>query len=184
VEAVIRLCESLEGHDRVIIPGVDAWRSFGQLLLSHNGLRASQARDYQLDLKVGEVCELPFHAGLIWVSLLNSGEAGSVCASFKEQGHKLEICDWDGDLLSASGSLASLTVRNWRPGDVFQRVSHSAEKIKALFQSGRVLLWERKHWPVVTTGAQIVWVRQFGGAAAVSARSGSRNIIRLAYCQT
>jgi len=185
VEAVIRLCDSSEGHDRVIIPGLDAWRSFGQLLLSQNGLRASQARDYQIDLKIGEVCELPFHAGRIWVSLLNSGEAGSVCASFKkEQGHKLEICDWDGDLLSAAGGLVSLTVRNWRPGDVFHRVGHSAEKIKALFQSGRVLLWERKHWPVVTTGAQIIWVRQFGGGAAVSARSGSRNIIRLTYCQT
>jgi tRNA(Ile)-lysidine synthase len=185
VEAVIRLCNSMEGHDRVIIPGVDVWRSFGQLLLTKNGLRASQARDYQIDLKIGEVCELPFQAVRIWVSLLNSGEAGSVCASFKkEQGHKLEICDWDGDLLSAVGSLASLTVRNWRPGDVFQRVGHSTEKIKALFQSGRVLLWERKHWPVVTIGAQIVWVRQFGGAAAVNAMSGSRNIIRLTYCQT
>ncbi len=185
VEAVIRLCDSLEGHDRVIIPGVDAWRSFAQLLLSQNGLRASQARDYQIDLKIGEVCELPFQAGRIWVSLLNSSEAGSVCASFKkEEGHKLEICDWDGDLLSATGSLASLTVRNWRPGDVYQRVGHSGEKIKALFQAGRVLLWERKHWPVVTIGAQIIWVRQFGGAATVSARAGSLNIIRLTYCQT
>jgi tRNA(Ile)-lysidine synthase len=185
VEAVICLCDSLEGHDRVMIPGVDAWRSFGQLLLSQGGLRASQARDYEIALKMGEVCELPFQAGRILVSLLNSGEAASVCASFKkEQGHKLEICDWDGDLLSAAGSLASLTVRNWRPGDVFQRVGHSAEKIKTLFQSGRVLLWERKHWPVVTIGAQIVWVRQFGSGAAVSARPGSRNMIRLTYCQT
>ncbi len=185
VEAVIQLCDSLEGHDRVIIPGVDAWRSFGQLLLSLHGVRASQARDYQIDLKIGEVCELPFQAGRIWLSLLNSSEAGSVCASFKkEEGQRLEICDWDGDLLSGCGSLASLTVRNWRPGDVFQRVGHSGEKIKALFQSGRVLLWERKHWPLVTIGAQIIWVRQFGGAAAVSARAGSRNIMRLTYCQT
>jgi len=185
VEAVIRLCESLEGHDRAIIPGVDALRSFGQLLLSQLGLRASQPRDYQMALKIGAECELPFEAGRIRVHLLNSGEAQHICANFKkEERNKMEICDWDVDLLEAAGGLASLTVRNWRPGDAFERVGHAGDKIKTLFQEGKVLLWERKHWPVVMAGAQIIWVRQFGNAEAVSAKAGSRNLIRLTYFQT
>ncbi len=185
VEAVVRLCDSLEGHDRAIIPGVDALRSFGQLLLTQLGLRASQQRDYQIALQIGEECELPFQAGRIWVHLLNSGEAQDICANFKkEQEHYFEVCDWDVDLLAAAGGLASLIVRNWRPGDVFEPAGHAGNKIKTLFQEGKVLLWERKHWPVVMAGAQIIWVRQFGGAKAVSAKAESRNIIRLTYFQT
>jgi tRNA(Ile)-lysidine synthetase-like protein len=138
-----------------------------------------------MDLKIGEVCELPFRTGRVCFNWLKSGGPPDICANFKtEQENRCEICDWDGELLAPSGTLPSLSVRNWRPGDVFQRVGHSAEKIKALFQTGKVLLWERKHWPLVTAGGEIVWVRQFGGAAAVSATAGTRKIIRLTYCQT
>ncbi len=186
VETVIRLCGSLEGHDRAIIPGVDAWRSFGHLLLGQDGQRASQERDYQIALKVGEESELPFGVGRIQINLLNPAERQDIYANFKteQEHHLLEVCDWDCDLLAATGGLPSLSVRNWRPGDVFQRVGHAEDKIKSLFQSGKVLLWERKHWPVVTAGAQIIWVRQFGGAEPVSATAGSREILRLQYCQT
>jgi tRNA(Ile)-lysidine synthase len=185
VEALVRLCESLDGHNRAILPGVDALRSFGQLLLSPLGLRASEERDYQLPLQIGQECELPFQAGRIALQLLNCGDAQDICANFKkEQQHKVEVCNWDGDLLAVQGHLPPLSVRNWRPGDVFERPGHAADKIKTLFQSGKVLLWERKHWPVVMAGAQIVWVRQFGGAAAVSAKPASRNLIRLTYFQT
>jgi tRNA(Ile)-lysidine synthase len=53
IEAILALCKSEEGHDRVIVPGIDALRSFGQILISHQGLRAAQERDYRIDLKVG-----------------------------------------------------------------------------------------------------------------------------------
>ncbi len=184
VDSILRLCQCEEGHDRVIVPGVDALRSFGQLLLSPDDLRASQQRDYAMDLKPGQPCQLPFQAGYLLLERLNSPEAADICANFKEEQQNLEICDWDGDLIAPAGTLDSLQVRNWRPGDVFQRAGrHSSEKIKTLFQSSKVFLWERKHWPVVTAGSQIVWVRQFGGAASVSASSGSRNVIRLVYRQ-
>jgi len=182
VDSILRLCESEEGHDRVIVPGVDSLRSFGQLLLSPDGLRAGQERDYEMDLKPGQPCELPFQAGHLLIKRLNSDDAADICANFKGEQDNFEICDWDSDLLAPAGALTLLQVRNWRPGDVFQRVGqHSGEKIKTLFQSSRVLLWERKHWPVVMAGRQIIWVRQFGGAASVSASSVSRNIIRLVY---
>jgi tRNA(Ile)-lysidine synthase len=186
VEAILRLCECEEAHDRVIVPGVDALRSFGQLLLSLDGLRRSQERDYEMGLEPGKACELPFQAGILSVKWLNSDEAATICANFKtEQEHNLEICNWDGDLIAPGGTLSSLCVRNWQPGDVFQRVGHqSEEKVKALFQSSKVPLWERRHWPVVTMGRQIVWVRQFGSAAGVSAYIGSRSIVRLTYRRT
>jgi tRNA(Ile)-lysidine synthase len=185
IESILRLCQSEDGHDRVIIPGVDALRSFGQLLLSPSGLRSSQQRDYQIDLKLGQEYELPFQTGFLTINWLKSVELRHICANFKEEEEQnVEICDWDGDLLGRAGALRTLSVRNWHPGDLFQRVGHhSDEKIKTLFQLGKVLLWERKHWPVVLAGTEIVWVRQFGGSARVIVADGSRNIVRLVYRQ-
>ncbi len=183
IESILYLCESAEGHDRVIIPGIDALRSFGQLLLSPDGQRRGQERNYQIELSLGKEYQLPFQVGFLSINWLKSADPESFCANFKgEQDKNLEICDWDGDLLAPSGTLPSIYVRNWRPGDVFQRVGHhSDDKIKTLFQSGKILLWERKHWPVVVAGAKIVWVRRFGGSASVIAAGGSRNIFRLIY---
>ena len=185
IDAVLALCQTEEGHNRVIIPGVDALRSFSQLLLSENGVRAAQERAYYIELRPGHQYELPFGGGFLSLNWLNSDDHRDICANFKkEQEHIFEICDWDGDLLAPSGTLPSLHVRNWQPGDAWQRPGHrSEEKIKTLFQAGKVLLWERKHWPVVLAGSEIVWVRQFGGSAGVTAAAGSRNILRLVYRQ-
>ena len=87
----------------MIVPGVDALRSFGQLLLSPDGLRASQQRDYAMDLKPGQPCQLPFQAGYLLLERLNSPEAADICANFKEEQQNLEICDWDGDLIAPAG---------------------------------------------------------------------------------
>lgn len=189
IESILELCNSTEGHNRVIIPGVDALRSFDQLLLSPIALRPGQTRDYQLELKIGQELELPYQTGFLSVQVVKSDAPGNICANFKkeqeQQQQKVEICEWDGDLLAPVGTLPSLYVRNWRPGDVFQRAGHhSAEKIKTLFQSGKVLLWERKHWPVVIAAEKIVWVRQFGGSADVTAATDrSSFVVRLVYRQ-
>ncbi len=186
IESILRLCDSIEGHNRVIIPGVDAWRSFDQLLLSPVTLRPSQQRDYTIPLYPGQECELPYHLGFLSVQQVNSDASTDIYANFKKDlKQKFEICDWNGDLLASNGTLPFLCVRNWRPGDVFQRVGHSsAEKIKSLFQSGKVLLWERKHWPVVQAGETIIWVRQFGGSAQAVASQECRNLVRLVYRPT
>jgi tRNA(Ile)-lysidine synthase len=151
-------------------------------LLAHAGLRGSEQRDYRLDLALGNECQLPFHTGTLSVNWLKSDNPQRFCANFKEEHEEnVEVCDWDGDLLAPAGT-PSLWVRNWQPGDGFQPVGHqSGQKIKTLFQEDKVLLWERKHWPVVLAGEEIVWVRQFGGSARVNASVGSRNVIRLVY---
>ena len=183
VESILKLCDSLEGHDRAIVPGVDAMRSFDQLLLTNIDSRQTEQRDYQFELKFGQETELPCQTGFLSVQSLKSDSSENIYVNFKKElDEKVEICDWDGDLLAPGGTLPSLCVRNWRPGDAFKRAGHhSAEKIKTLFQSGKVLLWERKHWPVVVAGSEIVWVRRFGGAGNVTAAGGSRHIVRLIY---
>jgi tRNA(Ile)-lysidine synthetase-like protein len=62
-----------------------------------------------------------------------------------------------GDLLRGP-----LTVRNWRAGDRFWPAhTKSPKKIKELLQERHVSQPERRLWPVVVTGNEIVWMRGF-----------------------
>ncbi len=73
-------------------------------------------------------------------------------------------------------------VRNWEPGDGLRRPGHgSFEKLKTLFQEHRILLWERRHWPVLICGDEVVWTRRFGPSADATAGDTARRIIWLRY---
>jgi tRNA(Ile)-lysidine synthase len=181
VDAILTICSSRHGHDRVIVPGVDALRSFDQLLLTRPGELSSRGRDYRFKLNRGELCQLPFEAGSICV---NWGKpSADFCANFKEdQQFPAEVANLNGQLLTSAGEHRPLYVRNWKPGDKLLRPGHrEAENIKSLFQEHRILLWERRHWPVVLAGDEIVWVRRFGVSAKFSASDESRDAIRLVY---
>jgi len=71
-----------------------------------------------------------------------------------------------------------LHVRNWRAGDHF-RMPHTkgAKKIKELLQQRRLAGEERKLWPVVLSGDEIVWVRGFPGHARFCAAKPGRQVI-------
>ncbi len=160
VEAILALCGSDQGHDRVQVPGGDALRSFDWLLLSTAGRLASEPRNYRVPLGIGEIQELPFGAGRICLNVVTRRER--LYDSFKEAGKvRIERVQLQSQDLAEK----PLTVRNWQPGDELHRSGHqSAEKIKTLFQDHRVRLWERRHWPVLVCGEEIVWARHFGAA--------------------
>ncbi len=77
-------------------------------------------------------------------------------------------------LLERAAAEASLTVRNWRPGERFHPVhSSGAEKLKRLLQEARVPAGERSAWPVVTAGERILWVRGLNVASEFALRAGA-----------
>ncbi len=179
VEAILKICSSPEGHDRVIVPGVDAFRSFDTLLLARVGEINRQPRHYYHEIRYGVECELPFGGGFLNVNRMTPVERN--CVNFEEeQEFSGDIADLDAEALARAGE--PLAVRNWEPGDRLQRPGREgAEKIKSLFQEYRILLWERRHWPVVVAGDEIVWVRRFGPAAKFSVSAADRASIRLVY---
>jgi tRNA(Ile)-lysidine synthetase-like protein len=182
VDAILRICASSHGHDRVMAPGIDALRSFGSLLLTRPGELQSLPRDYDLPLNYDEACELPFRAGWIYINRIAPGTRN--CANFKKDWElRVEAADLDGAVLESRGvTSVPLLVRNWQPGDQMQRPGHGQpEKIKTLFQEGRVLLWERRHWPVVVAGDEIVWARQFGPGAKFAASAETNEQVRITY---
>jgi tRNA(Ile)-lysidine synthase len=81
-------------------------------------------------------------------------------------------------LLDAESLPGPLRVRNWRPGDRF-RPAHtkSPKKIKELLQEHRVAQAERRFWPVVVSGDEIVWVRGFPSSAKFRAKPGRAVIL-------
>jgi tRNA(Ile)-lysidine synthetase-like protein len=79
---------------------------------------------------------------------------------------------WDGELLAGT-----LTVRNWRAGDRFwPKHTKSPKKVKELLQERHLPRAERCLWPVIVSGAEIVWMRGFSVAARFAAKAGSEAV--------
>lgn len=89
-------------------------------------------------------------------------------------------------LLDADSLPGRLKVRNWRAGDRFWPAhTKSPKKVKELLQERHVAQPERRLWPVVVSGDEIVWMRGFPVPARLQARPGQqgwfiseKNIIR------
>jgi tRNA(Ile)-lysidine synthase len=66
-------------------------------------------------------------------------------------------------LLNLPSASDGVIVRNWRAGDRFWP-PHGKEpkKIKELLQDRRISGQEKKCWPVIQMGGEVVWVRGFG----------------------
>jgi tRNA(Ile)-lysidine synthase len=76
-------------------------------------------------------------------------------------------------LLDAESLPEPLRVRNWRPGDRFWPAhTKSPKKIKELLQERHVDQPERRFWPVVVSGDEIVWLRGFLSPAKLRAKPG------------
>ncbi len=175
IDAILRLCEGSEGHDRVQVPGIDALRSFDRLRLTVLGEGGVSRRHYRVDVACNQHIKLPFQAGEI--ELISLDSTAGIHAKFKEE-RGLQFADLDADKLGPAG----LKLRNWEPGDEYRRVGHShPEKVKTLFQENRIYLWERRHWPVLEADGQILWVKCFGPAAEVAATANSQGVVRLSY---
>ncbi len=181
IEAIKDLTSSEAGHDRVLIPGVDALRSFGVLLLAEPGSLNSRPRHYRLFTEIGKELALPDHGGRLYVNWIKRNN--EFCGNFGLEASSIqEVTDLDAEKLERVGKLDELHIRNWEPGDGYRRVGHEkSEKIKSLFQEYRIVLWGRRHWPVLELGEEIVWSPRFGAAAEYKACNDSHFILRLIY---
>jgi tRNA(Ile)-lysidine synthase len=73
-----------------------------------------------------------------------------------------------------------LKVRNWRAGDRFwPQHTKSPRKIKELLQERHVPRPERKLWPVVVSGDEVIWLRGFPPSARLTAKCGRNAVVIL-----
>jgi len=81
------------------------------------------------------------------------------------------------DLLDPTRLEAELLVRNWRPGDRFWPAHRKApKKIKELLEERHLRGVERKQWPVVVNGTDLVWVRGFAVPRRLRPHNGGQAV--------
>jgi tRNA(Ile)-lysidine synthase len=81
------------------------------------------------------------------------------------------------DLLDPARLEGELRVRNWRPGDRFWPAHRKApKKIKELLEERHLRGVERKRWPVVVNGTDLVWVRGFAAPRRLRPHNGSQAV--------
>lgn len=84
------------------------------------------------------------------------------------------------DLLDRALLAAELKIRNWHPGDRFWPPhTKVAKKVKELLQQRHVTGQERKLWPVIVSGQDVVWVRGFSAPARLRPGTVDDNAVLL-----
>jgi tRNA(Ile)-lysidine synthase len=170
VRAISALAAAPDGSGRLQVPGLDVFRSFDWLRLAPPA--PAEPRDFEVPLAVPGRAELPAGA-VLSAEVIDSSKSTSNLDSVYNDGV---------GCLNRTRVSAPLVVRNWRPGDRYQPAGYPGEeKVKTLFQRARIPLWERRRWPVLMAGSEIVWVLRFGPSAAYAATSNTQSILRIRY---
>jgi tRNA(Ile)-lysidine synthetase-like protein len=109
------------------------------------------------------------------VTLPARGDAQVIVPAIRRR-LRLKVVDWPGGALDTTSSEEALDAerlrppvlfRNWHPGDVFcPRGRRRARKLKELLREACVASGDRRLWPVLQSGAGLVWVRGLPPAAA------------------
>jgi tRNA(Ile)-lysidine synthase len=167
VEEILRFAveEVASGKELSLPLGWKVVREPDELLFLTPDLRGAEApRDYEY--------ELPMPG---WVAVSEAGSSIEVrCVEAGAEGYNPE------QLLNADGLHGPLRVRNWHAGDRFWPAhTKSPKKIKELLQERHIAQPERRLWPVVVSGDEIVWVRGFKTPAGLQAKAGSAAVLIL-----
>ncbi|MBI1786380.1 MAG: tRNA lysidine(34) synthetase TilS, partial [Acidobacteria bacterium] len=162
IEQVLEMAAASDGRGRMQGPGLEVRRSFDRLRFG----APSESRSWRVPLTVPGHFALPGEGATLHLELKESSE-GAIC-----------VYNGVGSCLDWERIGGPLELRSWRPGDRYHPVGQThVERIKVLFQEARVPLWERRNWPVITCGEEILWTRRFGPAARFAARPGSRKLL-------
>lgn len=161
VEQVLRVAaeDSSSGKELSLPLGWKLLRESEELTFVTPDLRDTvQPRDYEYALSVPGKINV-YEAG----STIEARFVPTDCGAAYNPDH----------LLDAESLPGPLRVRNWRPGDRFWPAhTKSPKKVKKLLQELPLGHAERRIWPVVTSGDEIVWVRGFSSPAKLRSKPG------------
>jgi tRNA(Ile)-lysidine synthase len=158
VEQIIHLANHLKSGRSLELPGgIVVSREFGDLVFARSGVRSGQepANDTARRHEYEYAIDLP----LMMTTTLSVAELGKRLS--------LNLIDWpnaesdtirDPRALDADLLRAPLILRNWRPGDSFSpHGRRDVRKLKQMMLADRVPASQRRGWPVLESGGQVVW---------------------------
>ncbi|HKV48230.1 MAG TPA: tRNA lysidine(34) synthetase TilS [Candidatus Acidoferrales bacterium] len=185
VEQVIRLAQTPSSGKRVKLPGaVTVERSFGKLIFSRDpefGRRAHK-----------DETQHPFRAYQYSIEL---SDRESIDVSVPEIGacFRLKVIDWPPperettlwrSILDFDSLRGPLVLRNWHAGDGYRPFGRRKKrKLKEMLLAARVEARDRIGWPVLVSGAQVVWAKGMDAAEEFCAREGTRAGVLIEECK-
>jgi tRNA(Ile)-lysidine synthase len=105
-------------------------------------------------------------------------ETGTVIEALRIKGRPQSTAYNSQYLLDPELLPGPLKVRNWRPGDRFWPAhTKSLKKIKELLAERKVAQSERRLWPVIVSGSEIVWVRGLPAPAKLDPKPGREAVL-------
>jgi tRNA(Ile)-lysidine synthase len=117
---------------------------------------------------------------------LHSGRAEVHLVELSYELH-FRVIDWPregretietGAVLDRARLRVPLVVRNWRPGDAMRPLGHQKRhKLARLLNEKAVSRWEKKTWPVLTSGGELAWVRGLPVSAELAAGAKTRKAV-------
>jgi len=168
IEEVLRFAaaEGASGKELSLPMGWKVMRQADQLLFLTPDLREQLPQDYEYELTIPGQLNIPEIGLVIEVRRV---PVGSEAAYNPEH------------LLDADSLPGPLRVRNRRAGDRFwPDHTKSPKKVKELLQEHHVAHPERRLWPVIVSGNEIVWLRGFAPPARLRAKLGREAVAILA----
>ncbi|MGD1093295.1 MAG: tRNA lysidine(34) synthetase TilS [Bryobacteraceae bacterium] len=170
IERILELAARPVGEGRLGLPGIDVVRSFGWIRLAP--VNAPTSVD-PVRIRIPGTYAAPDGASQISLELgdqpqdFHETTGGLACANLRVE-------------LSWGRIPARLELRGWRPGDHYRPVGQSRDQnVKEMFQKARVPSWRRRFWPILSSGARILWARRFGAAAEFAADGASEPVLRI-----
>jgi tRNA(Ile)-lysidine synthase len=163
VDQIMRLALDNRSSGRVQAPGIDAFRSFEWLRLSP--LRTGGSRsDANYSILLAPPCVVNVGGTNIRLDVVDFPLEG-----YTENSSLLDLDRADGPL----------ELRNWYPGDKYERPGYSENNIKEMFQVARIPLWDRQTWPILTINGKIAWSKNFGIASQFAPSGTTRRVLRI-----
>jgi tRNA(Ile)-lysidine synthase len=165
IEEILQFAASENGTGQLTLPsGWSLLREGASLEFKAPQTDLPLEKDYEYSLSVPGEVEIKEAGLLLRATLVEPAKTGQ---------------DRDDDLFDLARLSPALLVRNWRPGDRFWPAhTKGPKKIKELLQEKHVPHLQRRLWPVVVSGDEIVWVRGFPGRAQLSPLNG-QNAVRI-----
>jgi tRNA(Ile)-lysidine synthase len=164
VESILRFAAEHGANKRLVLP--HGWKVVGDgvSLEFRAPVREPVASDYEYKLSVPGEIKVPETGTFFQAVRIVPGS--SPCGASPEH------------LFDPKHLSKELVIRNWRPGDRFWPAhTKSPKKIKELLQERHVALPERRLWPIVASGKEIVWVRGFPAPARLRAVEGQESVL-------
>ena len=156
VEALRRFVADAQSGRRLVLPGLVARKEFDWLVIAPQP-QAQPDSGFSYPVEAPCAVSVPQLGLTFRFKIVTPGEAET---SYNNCGLVR---------LNTTRLSQGLVLRSSRPGDRFQpQGSRKPTKLKELFRQHRIPWGQRSLWPVLESGAEIVWVRGYPPAAAVS----------------